>query len=1103
MDTLIHQVFSVIQASLHGESHQRAEEAILVLDKEPAFALALCRLVEDANVAVEHRLASAIQLFKTLSVHYDSALNKFLPPEIPSDHKPFIRLSLLRSIITEHDTLRTNIARCLSCVANTEFPEVWPSLPDVLACGLCPSLCTHLPSEFASAFNINSLSSLPESSLHFLSQGLSLVAAKLAEDICDTKLTSTITTLSPALLNSLKIRLSTSPSQILSSSSLEFVLYISNAFYNLLTTASYLVQDSAHLPKNSPKIKTILAPILPPWLEVFSGILSAPLVPPSITQSLPDLIRHLEAGYLAPFIQSIKILTLINQLFSKEMVEAGIGASIIEAVLSVYRTCSSLYEALFILHSEPLELSTSLKDSSGEAQNLLTLVDACQGFFSTTLMASRSARKLVKSKISDLLEITIMLMRIDRQSIFDWTSSIDRYYAAEDETTFDYSVRIAAKIFMGRLADSLPQSCIKLYTSVAFKLFRQAQVARSTGGNDHYWMTTVESVFVGFTSILPSIDSFPPEFDWNGFVGALVSVFDVSSSSSTLPFLVVRALSTLAHSIQYLPETLVPQVAERVAITVESSASTFVTGLSLGALTRLLEAIKEGGDQEKPSSPIDVVRNVFVNRIRELLLVVVNFLGSAQESSDALHVGVDCLQHLVDLFSGTPALRNTSDLIAQSCLHLWKKFSSDPLLCVGLIDVLQLASKDDSTGDSLLAFLLPDIMGYLEGDNEVSMQTAIDLLSSFLSNRSESKPLPSILIDRAFPCVCQRMLSTDDAQVLQAGSDLLRHYLRLSAGQLSQLKFEVNFEGVFRGVSGVECVYMIISKLLDPKIPEDAALFIGGLIVRILRTFISSFSSQMLSDLLMSMFKRFLSAKLFAFQQCLLLVVAHLYFLIPPDSFLNLLFSIQNFDPKYSSGFDCFFKNFAEFQPNFFGSFDIKVALAFSSSIISNSDPRLDSLQVFGDSVDGGGLSGVSTRAQRISQATSERVIVPLKVKLFKNIISVGFDYLEDLKTPKFAQESDDEAEDFLDQDDGNITGSSFVDMDDFQFLDQLVGDETYEGAASQENEFKNVEIFNFEPLKYIAEFSRKLANDPVFAPFGGFLSKSERTTIATLVQLS
>ncbi|KAL0244740.1 hypothetical protein GEMRC1_008822 [Eukaryota sp. GEM-RC1] len=507
MDHEVQSVYSVIVASLQPESHAQAEESINALDKNPAFSLLLCKICENETLPVNHRVAAAVQLFKSISCHYDSAVNNFIAPIIPNDQKPYIRISLLRSIVSDNHILRTNIARSLAKVASLEYPEIWASLPSVLAAGLSPSP-QSTPQELQEAFQTPCLTSHPAEKLHFLSHGFAMVTAIIAQDVTETKLSAVLQLLLPALLNALKTRVGfPTPPQTLSDIDLEFVLHILNALSNLLLVATYLVQDPSVLPKGSVPIKQVVGPLIMPWFEIFHSILTQSLVP--TTDNLQSVVNHLESGCLAPFIQTVKILTTVVQMFTKELIEGNVLTSLLSAVVNVYTSCSSLNEAVFIHQSEAVEISTRLKDSEGESQNMLTLVDACQSFICSTLFASKSARKHMKVHLPSAMETTILLARIDKHSMNEWIGSIDRYYAQEDEQSFDFTLRISAKMFLTKLAEDMPSMTFKTFTNIAGKLFKQAQDMR--GKTDEFqWLVLLEAVFCGYSCIVPNLPERKP-----------------------------------------------------------------------------------------------------------------------------------------------------------------------------------------------------------------------------------------------------------------------------------------------------------------------------------------------------------------------------------------------------------------------------------------------------------------------------------------------------------------------------------------------------------------------------------------------------------------
>ncbi|KAL0244095.1 hypothetical protein GEMRC1_008183 [Eukaryota sp. GEM-RC1] len=553
----------------------------------------------------------------------------------------------------------------------------------------------------------------------------------------------------------------------------------------------------------------------------------------------------------------------------------------------------------------------------------------------------------------------------------------------------------------------------------------------------------------------------------------------------------------LAESIRYLPPNLIPDVASRISNCVNPQRPAANIGLSLGSLVKLIEATMDLDNcsnryktqEEKPSF---MVRNVLEPKIRELLEAIIKFLLSVTESSDGLHIGVDCLQHVISLFSDGQSLRAVSDLISSACMSLWKKFPSDPLLIVGIIDCLSLTCTDPVAGNSVLQVVLPQIVAALAGDviNDVALQTSIDLLSEFLKHRNSDSEVPQILIDQVFPSLCKTLLQTADTQALQSGSECLRHFLRVYPTVLGTMTFTVVIDGQQVQTTGTDAILHTISKLLRPDFVEDAALFVGPLVIRFLRTFITQLPEAMLVQLCSIVLFRYSKARMFALQQSLLMVLVHLSFLINFEIFIKILSQVTVEGQK--SAIEYFFSAFAEHHPNFYSSFDIKVSLRFAMNLCLTSSQVLDSIQVFGESLDS--MSTITTRAQRRKQKHDERKVVPLKVKLFKNILAIFYDFFEDSKIPRQVYDSDDDVEDFLDGEANFTQGSSFCDMEELDLLEQLVGEETVAGSNFDEAEFGEEPLFKFEVIPLVQEFVK--SSGVFISEIAGYLTAEEKKII-------
>ncbi|KIM79693.1 hypothetical protein PILCRDRAFT_791278, partial [Piloderma croceum F 1598] len=128
---------ALLQASLHPHSRQQAESSLNALSLQPGFAVALLRLVlSSAGVDRPVRLAGVVYLKNLVMMRWEEDINP-----LPEIDKATLRAELVPGLIvlsnTQDKTIRAQIAKSVSLIAELDFPERWS--------GLIDQLISHLP----------------------------------------------------------------------------------------------------------------------------------------------------------------------------------------------------------------------------------------------------------------------------------------------------------------------------------------------------------------------------------------------------------------------------------------------------------------------------------------------------------------------------------------------------------------------------------------------------------------------------------------------------------------------------------------------------------------------------------------------------------------------------------------------------------------------------------------------------------------------------------------------------------------------------------------------------------------------------------------------
>jgi importin-9 len=129
--------------------------------------------------------------------------------------------------------------------------------------------------------------------------------------------------------------------------------------------------------------------------------------------------------------------------------------------------------------------------------------------------------------------------------------------------------------------------------------------------------------------------------------------------------------------------------------------------------------------------------------------------------------------------------------------------------------------------------------------------SVLDLLTTVL--RSLSPPINVNLFNQTFPIVVHLLLTSDDQQILINGGECLCAFLSCVSTQL------FSWTDSKTNCSSIEYILQILSKFLDPKVPENCCTFIGKLIRGFIREINKTNQPSLLGDTLGQILKAVLA----------------------------------------------------------------------------------------------------------------------------------------------------------------------------------------------------------------------------------------------------
>jgi importin-9 len=114
-------------------------------------------------------------------------------------------------------------------------------------------------------------------------------------------------------------------------------------------------------------------------------------------------------------------------------------------------------------------------------------------------------------------------------------------------------------------------------------------------------------------------------------------------------------------------------------------------------------------------------------------------------------------------------------------------------------------------------------------------------------------PINNNLLHQTFPIVIHLLLTSDDQQILINGGECLCAFLSCASADIFSWTDSKNNR------SGVEHILQVLSRFLDPKLPENCCTFVGKLIRGFIREINRNNQPALLGDTLGQILKAVLA----------------------------------------------------------------------------------------------------------------------------------------------------------------------------------------------------------------------------------------------------
>uniref|UniRef100_A0A8C7CLJ4 Importin 9 n=1 Tax=Oncorhynchus kisutch TaxID=8019 RepID=A0A8C7CLJ4_ONCKI len=673
--------------------------------------------------------------------------------------------------------------------------------------------------------------------------------------------------------------------------------------------------------------------------------------------------------------------------------------------------------------------------------------------FVHTLLENSKFKSTVKKALPELIYYIILYMQITEDQIKVWTANPQQFVEDEDDDTFSYSVRISAQDLLLAVATEFQNESAAALAAAATRHLQDAEQAKNSG-NEHWWkiheacMLALGSVK---TIITENVKNGRVQFDMHGFL-ANVILADLNLTAAS-PFLLGRALW---------------------------AASRFTAAMSPELIQQFLQATVSGlHDSQPPSVRISAVRAIWGYcdqlKLSESTHVLQPFLPAvldglvqlaAQFSSEVLTLVMEtlCIVCTVD-----PAFTTSAEnKICPLTIAIFLKYSNDPVVASLAQDIFKELAQIEACQGPMQMRLIPTLVSIMQAPPDKIPSglcaTAIDILTTVV--RHTKPPLSEMLVCQAFPVVAQCTLRTDDNTTIQNGGECLRAYVSVALEQVGQWRDT-------EGHSGLWYVMQVVSQLLDPRISEFTAAFVGRLVSTLIARAGTELGEQ-LDQILRAILSKMQQAETLSVMQSLIMVFAHLVH-SQLEPLLEFLCSLPG--PTGKPALEFVMAEWMSRQHLFYGQYEGKVSTVALCKLLQHglntNDKRLQDIVVKGEVIFGPD-EGIRTRSKS-AKNPEKWTNIPLLVKVFKLIVNELSSVVEANTTRAAA----------ADWSQGQGCGGHYI------LSEEEEDDEEDEGLAGQL--LSDLIASN----KY--DFLTQFAQSPCYSMFSGHLNDAERRVLQTI----
>ncbi|KAK4699259.1 importin-9, partial [Phenoliferia sp. Uapishka_3] len=617
-------------------------------------------------------------------------------------------------------------------------------------------------------------------------------------------------------------------------------------------------------------VKIAIGEIMPQWLDAFRQLLEVdPLAELSSGQSWDGIAIRIAIFHT--------LETILNAFPSSLKSSLPHFLSHASAHLS---NLSKVYNEAYLSSTSDFSIPTSEEEDSDVPTDLSSLIATLLDFV-TQVSRKKGVKEFFVGKrgpaqgLENSMDQALAYARMTTDDEDSWASDPNAFVADEDDEMVSWNVRAACIDFVTGLIDAFGDAALQSLWSAFQRRAAESDAAKSRSEED--WWKGYESglALVGATAtdLMEHVqesaeEGTAPVFDLGRLFTSIVPAF---LTSPDVPFLQGRSFVFASQFSQALPAELATQYVDAAIQLLElASAGVPVKVSAVRALNNFFRHLRETIDAGRAAQTLARLLPLLPQTTENTLVLIVE---SCEATLKVAGPNLDV---------------QTCSSVVSTILNIWLADSKDPMMGNAVCELFAALSSiaTPAAQNCILTEALPTlatVLNHIKGDPfSPQAGAALEIIDSIFDG--QPTPLGPGLFDGVAGVLFDILAIAEDRAIVQSGLHVITTVVRKDVNQLLSWRSA-------QGASGLELVLAQVGQLLQPGASESGGLFVGDLVLHLIRTASSSLG-PVLPDLLKAFVTRLATAETASFSQSLILPFAYLAH-TQADNILTLLEGIS------------------------------------------------------------------------------------------------------------------------------------------------------------------------------------------------------------------